>query len=33
MLRGHADLPVGKPVNGRDCLALAVLQVSEGLIL
>ena len=30
---GHADLPVRKPVNGRDCLALAVLQVGEGLIL
>ena len=30
---GHADLPVRKPVNGGDCLALAVLQVSEGLIL
>jgi len=33
MLCGHADLPVRQPVNGRDGLALAVLQVSEGLIL
>lgn len=33
MCRACADLPVGQPVDGRDGLALAVLQVCEGLVL